>query len=276
MSLATLPPELQLILAVLQANVKPPLPLDEQKYYTTILNSILPALKGEDRPFQPSSGLLEAVKMVMEETQEATLTTITQMHIKMHPCHCASRPDYENLVLHWICVFGDTPHCSEVDAIYEYKMIMKRYPQVLEFIEYIQDRMAIDRDPEAYYQKTRHATPTPHLSSLKEYKRSPEDTREDWGCCMCMEEVESSFYRLPCGHIFHSQPVDCLGDKTVLFWLKSNRKCPNCQQEVKLEEPPAGASPVETSSTTFSSPLTRPLDRPEELPQETQKRRKKK
>ena len=252
MSLETLPPEIQLMFAVLQANVKPPFSVDEQKYYTTVLNSILPSLKGEDRPFNPSRGLLEAVKVVMGETKEATLPTIARMCMKMQPCRCTTLPDYENLVLHWICEFGDTPHCSEVDAIYEYKIIMKRYPQVLEFIEYLQDRMAMDRDPEAYYQKTRHATPTPHLSSLKEHKRSPEDPREDWGCCMCMEEVESSFYRLPCGHIFHSKPVDCLGDKTVLFWLKSNRKCPNCQQEVKLEE----TSTKETLSPITSSTLT--------------------
>jgi hypothetical protein len=57
-------------------------------------------------------------------------------------------------------------------------------------------------------------------------------------CSMCQEEIENNlnYIKLPCNHLFHYDGKDCLEGSTVFNWLEKNKYCPNCKQEINLED----------------------------------------
>lgn len=227
----------------------------DQELYRGYLNSVLDPEKKE-RCHEPSLLLLRAVKTVVEEKKELIVKQIAIECVRLMPCMCKTRPQIVNIVEHWIQTFGDLPVCDEMDWITRYHLLMKRLPEVSEFRSYMQEEISIHHDPVAHYQRTRHATPTPNLLQLKEQTRKKETKRDDWGCSLCKEEVETFYFQLPCGHVFHSKPSDCLGDRTIMYWLQSHRTCPNCKQEVKIQDcapKEPEVSPTEPHATTQSS-----------------------
>jgi hypothetical protein len=54
------------------------------------------------------------------------------------------------------------------------------------------------------------------------------------GICQYDIEVSQKYYELPCGHLFHENGEECLEFATILYWLKDNKFCPMCKQEVIL------------------------------------------
>jgi len=132
-----------------------------------------------------------------------------------------------------VTVFSESeflPPFSILIRALQFYTLEKRIPSVSEVYEYILNLDRMERDPERYYQETKHALPTPNLSNLKPMLLTEEKT-----CGICLEDLSKNTeaYLLPCGHSFHSSASDCL-DKTVVDWLSENRQCPTCRTEVKL------------------------------------------
>jgi Ring finger domain len=51
-------------------------------------------------------------------------------------------------------------------------------------------------------------------------------------CSLCLDPIEneSSVYRLPCGHEFHSHK--CMNEKNIIDWIKDNGTCPYCRAQL--------------------------------------------
>jgi Ring finger domain len=52
---------------------------------------------------------------------------------------------------------------------------------------------------------------------------------EEIDCSLCLETIEneSSVYKLPCGHEFHSHK--CMNDKNIIDWIQDHGTCPYCR-----------------------------------------------
>lgn len=123
------------------------------------------------------------------------------------------------------------PSCQEVLLNLEFYNIERRFPSTDELVQYLQNLRNLDRDPEEYHQENKVKVCTPNLHLLKGQKNNKEDN-----CGLCFESIqkEEECFKLPCGHIFHSEKEKCLND-TILKWLYENKNCPICKKEVNLE-----------------------------------------
>ena len=122
------------------------------------------------------------------------------------------------------------PSCQEVLLNLEFYYIERRYPSTDELIEYLQNLRNLDRDPEEFHQEHKVKVCTPNLHLLKPQKNDKEDN-----CGLCFEciEHEEECFKLPCGHIFHSESEKCLNE-TIVKWLLENKSCPICKKDVNL------------------------------------------
>ncbi len=123
------------------------------------------------------------------------------------------------------------PECYYIQHTIHYYNQEHRYPTLEELSNYMGNINRMMNDPEAYYQETKHTTPTPNLSLLLPTKCDKDDSN----CGLCFDEIkkEEDCYVLPCNHVFHSEKEKCI-DATILDWLKNNRTCPICKQDVNL------------------------------------------
>ena len=123
------------------------------------------------------------------------------------------------------------PECSYIQHAIDYHNQEHRHPSIEELRTYISNIYRITNDPEGYYQETKQSTPTPNLSSLTPTSCD----KDECNCGLCFEEInkEEQCYILPCSHVFHSDKEKCI-DATIVDWLKNNRTCPICKQEVVL------------------------------------------
>jgi hypothetical protein len=124
------------------------------------------------------------------------------------------------------------PECYYIQHTVNYYNQEHRYPTLEELSNYIGNINRMMSDPEGYYQETKHITPTPNLGSLLPKKCDKDGSN----CGLCFDEIkkEEDCYTLPCNHLFHSEKEKCI-DATVLDWLKNNRTCPICKQEVLID-----------------------------------------
>lgn len=65
----------------------------------------------------------------------------------------------------------------------------------------------------------------------------PPDQLETYNCAMCQVAItgDQRVVRLiPCGHIYHNVPSECLGlnQPTVSTWVRQHGRCPMCRAEV--------------------------------------------
>lgn len=134
-----------------------------------------------------------------------------------------------NMKKHYLFTQGRLPSCRETENIFEYETLNKRYPTYKELKEYIQQKVLFNRDPVEYFNNDKVDRPA---DTSKSFIIHPdEDVHET--CAICFDEINTnSYYKLPCGHLFHSKKENCLGEASIEEWFKKNNFCPNCKQKL--------------------------------------------
>ena len=53
-------------------------------------------------------------------------------------------------------------------------------------------------------------------------------------CTFCQESMlpNQLLFRLQCGHMFHARGEECLTNMSITDWLRTHRRCPNCNTDV--------------------------------------------
>ncbi len=134
-----------------------------------------------------------------------------------------------NMKKHYLFNEGRLPTCRETENIIEYETLNKRYPSYKELKDYIQHKILFLRDPVEYFNNDKVDRPADITKNLLILPK--EDVKET--CAICFEEIQKNgYYKLPCGHLFHSAKENCLGDASIEEWFKKNNFCPNCKQKL--------------------------------------------
>ncbi len=174
-----------------------------------------------------------------DETTALTLDIIASAWISMMQCHCledSGVPEsmHQELVAHFFSICNSPPSCENIMSVYEFRVHQGRNPTQEELAETMLARYEIERDPEAYWEKTKHQIPTPNLDNLQVVTISDVEA-----CPLCQEDISkgSTAFRMPCcKQYYHCDAKSCLGESTIMKWLSGSRKCPGCGQEVIIHE----------------------------------------
>lgn len=117
--------------------------------------------------------------------------------------------------------------CRETEIVLEYEMLHKKFPCEDEIKEYIKRLREFETDPVQYFNNDKVDRPANFDNSLINY---PTDNINEI-CSICFEQINKSpYYKLHCGHFFHSEKNNCLGEANIVDWLKKNNFCPNCKK----------------------------------------------
>lgn len=161
-----------------------------------------------------------------------------------NPCICMVEMETEEqksnvyeIVKKVILDIGTYPGCDIISGMLEYKLLNGNIPTINEYKEYVKNLEEFHEDPEKYHLDHKHQLPTMNRNLLKKsiYK---EEISTICGVCQNDIKKEDSIYQLPCNgkHIFHSEDKDCLEGLTIMDWMKSNKTCPLCKDELKIED----------------------------------------
>ena len=163
--------------------------------------------------------------------------------LNKHPCECNLNITGQEIIelkeiIEWsILNIGNYPTCNVINGIKQFTLINKQFPTLEEFGEYIKNIQEFEVDPDKYYQKTKHKLPTANLSKLKKKKY---EKNLNINCSICHDDILLNQYivELPCSgkHIYHHDENDCLKNLSIMNWLKSNKFCPVCRDEIKINE----------------------------------------
>jgi hypothetical protein len=143
----------------------------------------------------------------------------------------------KNIIKQNIIEYGILPRCRYLLLSYQYYLQEKKLGNLQEISEYEILLNEIEMDPEEFHSKYKHKIPTQNLSKLEYKKMSEELSKEkEPSCGICLSDIEQNqkYYELPCGHLFHENGEECLECATIIFWLRDNKLCPICKQEVIL------------------------------------------
>lgn len=141
------------------------------------------------------------------------------------------------IIEYYVLNYGFVPKCHNLYINYLFYIQEKKIATIDELNQFENLMNEIENDPDEFHEKYKHKLPTKNLSNLK-----PKTMNNDFFeknepvCSICQYEIEvnQNFYELPCSHLFHVKNDECLENATILFWLKDNKFCPLCKQEVIL------------------------------------------
>lgn len=183
----------------------------------------------------PSNSLLNKLKNYYRTLNDLpeTVEEFSEWHLTSCLCGRIHEDNLERAVE--ACTYivkreSRLPSCQEVLLYLEYYNQENRFPTPDELIEYLQNLRNMMRNPEEFHQENKIKLPTQNLHLLKPCKNDHEDN-----CGLCFECIskDDDCYKLPCGHIFHSEDEKCLNE-TVMKWLSENKTCPICKKEINL------------------------------------------
>lgn len=130
---------------------------------------------------------------------------------------------------------GFYPTCQYISNMLTYEMINKEFPTREQFVEYVQNNVEIEQDPEQYYHDHKHQLPTQNMDKIKPFTYDGETKT----CGICYNDIEKGdeVIQLPCGgnHVFHVDEEKCLEKHTIVEWMKSNKVCPMCKGEIIID-----------------------------------------
>jgi hypothetical protein len=124
---------------------------------------------------------------------------------------------------------GRLPTCRETENIMEYHTLNKKYPSYKELREYVENKIQFNSDPVEYFNNDKVDRP----ANIKNINIiiPKEDVKDN--CAICFEDIQlNSYYKLTCGHCFHSNKENCLGEASIEEWFTKNNFCPNCKQKL--------------------------------------------
>ena len=180
-------------------------------------------------------GFLSAVQMAMISGQRNNPST-PQIIGAFMTTRCPCRGLHDGYPVFEACVhimddLKHVPSCELIEHTIMYHAFERRFPTLDELVVMRGDIQSIEQDPEAYCTEKRLLVRTENLGKLVAVKSV--DSEQQCSICQeCISEGEGLF-RLPCGHCFHAERCMESG-KTIVDWLKTCKKCPNCNQEVIL------------------------------------------
>ena len=173
--------------------------------------------------------------------QTPTMELLASTWVDMLECFCLEDSDvpeslFLDLATHCFRTVGLFPHCGLLLSIYEFRVQQQgRNPTADELIAMVAARAEMERDPEAYWAKTRQQVATPNLDDLLVVT-----TKAIEACPLCQEDIAkgSKCFQMPCcKQYYHCDAKSCLGESTVVKWLGGSRKCPGCGQDVVIAAP---------------------------------------
>jgi hypothetical protein len=144
------------------------------------------------------------------------------------------------LVIHvWTTLSSPQSLCSQVLTLAELYMWSGQLGTLAQMQELEENRSLLDQDPEAYCLARQHRVAARGLEFLQALPAAVVDV-----CSICSHDIllETLVYRLPCGHLFHADATQCLGDASITTWLHMSTLCPNCKQIVHIVPPVGTAS----------------------------------
>jgi hypothetical protein len=133
-----------------------------------------------------------------------------------------------------IYTFITPPSCDMIEISYLFYLQEKRVGTMEEIIQFSQMMEELEDNPDEFHEKYKLKTPTPNLSQLQSQPMTNEITEPMCGICQDQIQIEQQYFKLPCSHLFHAKDDECLGNSTILCWLRENKVCPICKQEVLL------------------------------------------
>jgi hypothetical protein len=215
-----------------QQHVRRPFSFGEKVF----LNLVLDDAKIEARSLE----VLEATDLAtcMMVNFPPTSLQIAKVLLDNKPCPCLAHVDYEGAIeaVHHGLKTIHTSSCGIILMIVDYKILEKQLPTLDELREFSDNQAHMQRDPDDYFLKKKHALPTLNLDNMK-----PQQLEEDKMCSICQDNIEhksQTAFKLPvCEHMFHSNAEDCLGEgNCLLTWLRKNKTCPECRKEVVIPD----------------------------------------
>lgn len=149
-------------------------------------------------------------------------------------CQCEEPYEEEkiiNLKKHMLFNLGRTlKGCRETTLILEYELLNKKFPDEKEIQEYVRNIREFSQDPVDYFNKDKVDRPASNFTNDM-IKHPKEEIKEN--CSICFEQInKSSYYQLPCSHVFHTDKKECLGDASIEDWFNKNNFCPNCKVKI--------------------------------------------
>lgn len=130
--------------------------------------------------------------------------------------------------------FISPPTCEIVEKSYLFYLQERRVGTTEEIIHFAELMDELENDPEEFHEKYKHKTPTQNLSLLQSKTMTNEIQEPMCGICQDQIQIDQNYFQLPCSHLFHARDDECLGNSTVLCWLRENKVCPICKQEIVL------------------------------------------
>lgn len=124
--------------------------------------------------------------------------------------------------------------CGNIIAIYNYYILMRRYPTDDELNTFLENEASILEDPGDYCNEHKITIPVRKVNTLKIDIAKNDDSV----CTICQQNVKSGekYVTLSCEHIFHADTECCLGNNQSIYtWFEKSHKCPNCNKDIQIE-----------------------------------------
>lgn len=173
--------------------------------------------------------LLIATELAMRRTPTPTAMQIARSFVDIVACRCNDNMEYSQQLAacyHILHHLKAAPDCEYITLVGLYFRSERRFPESLHRLSTVAAGLVTvllgDTKPQG--------NPTHNLEKL-----TPTTSPQDQHCSICQDTIDvgSALYRLPCGDCFHAR--GCLGEEqSIVTWMKTSNKCPNCNQLIKL------------------------------------------
>lgn len=170
-------------------------------------------------------------------TMLPTIEQVGMEYLKLLRCECliiTSDNIVKSLIHIWKHLNTVPCTCYFIDIISQYYAIEHHMPNESQLNSFIEHLQRILDDPEDYCNEERTKLPVIGIENLSPIR----NTENNIKCGICMEEIQndSMVFKLPqCGHLFHSNQSECLGESNILKWFETSKHCPICKTEVCIE-----------------------------------------
>ncbi len=153
----------------------------------------------------------------------------------LNKCTCLfaiNNTEIKNILTHYIMNEGFIPHCTNIEHILTYQTINHVLPTLNELQYYLINQIQFNQDPESFYHKDKTHVPTLCINDLPIQIATCEES-----CAICQDSIEVSQEYIilkPCDHHFHHKSENCLGESSIINWLKENNYCPLCKTKITV------------------------------------------